>query len=169
MDAYSEQLGNVLCEAERIYGIVTSEKDMSCDVITVIHRIDSEVVTLQADEITRRNSEVGKQMVLLSYLLFRLSYFESVRLDFSKFPAMQEIANVLSLYRERKNFGRCAAQVNKIIKLLSEMDKSSAKLRLEMPYRYLRLFVVLVMYRNSCNASIVAELLLRQMVLQSRR
>lgn len=108
-------------------------------------------------------------MVLLSYLVFRMSYFESIRLNFNQFPALQEIAKVLMLYRDRKNFNRCVVQVNKVIKLLSEMDKMSAKLRLNMTYRYLRVFVVLIMYRNSCNSSIVAELLLSQMMLQSKK
>lgn len=166
MDAYSETLGSILCETERIYGIARNEKELSEEIISIIKRIDSEVLSLSSEEILKRNTEVGKQMVLLSYLLFRLSYFESVRLEFGQFPALADIAEVLDLYREKKNFNKCARKVNMIIKLLSEMDKTSAKIRLGMPYRYLRLFVVLVMYHNSCNASIVAELLLRQMLLQ---
>lgn len=169
MDAYNEQLGKILCEVERIYGIARTAQNLQENITAVIGRVDSELVGLEASEVTRRNFEVGKQMVLLSYLVFRMSYFESIRLNFNQFPALQEIAKVLMLYRDRKNFNRCVVQVNKVIKLLSEMDKMSAKLRLDMTYRYLRVFVVLIMYRNSCNSSIVAELLLSQMMLQSKK
>lgn len=163
-DSYTSYLIKIVSELERIYEVPVS--GLENDIKSVIKVMDQNAVSAPSSVISEKNTEAGKQIVLLAYITARMSYFESVRLDFSMFPAMQEVADILNLYRDRKNFNRCARRMNEILKVLADADMHSAKARQGLGYRFLRMFVILVMYRNSCNASIVATMLLEQMILK---
>ncbi len=166
-DSYVVQLDRILSEIESTYDIFEDRQHLD-DMRSVIRRVDSQVVAMSSEDIMQQNMEVGKQIVMLSYLCFRLSYFKCVRLDYSKFPVMQEIVDVLDLYRDKQNFNRAVRQVNKIIKVLVELDSISAKARAGLGYRFLRIFVVMVMYRNSCNAAIIAEFIIQQICIRGQ-
>ncbi len=165
-DSYTTHLIKIVSELERIYDVPVM--NLENDIRSIIKAVDKQAVESSAQLVSERNTEAGKQIVLLSYLNYRMIYFESIRLDFSIFPAMQTVADLLDLYRDRRNFNRCARQINEIIRVLAEVDTRSAKARQGLGYRFLRIYVILVMYRNSCNASIVANMLLEQMLLKVR-
>lgn len=167
MDSYVKSLTEIAQSIESTYGITEIAKAAS-DIASIINGVDKLVLSLDAKEIASRNEEVGKSIVLLSYLSFRLEYFESVRLDFGNFPVMQEVAEILDLFQNKKNFNRCAVQINKVIQVLDAVDSKSMKARSGLGYRYLRIFVVLVMYRSSCNAAVVAQFILKQLLMKAR-
>lgn len=161
-DNYTNALTDVLHSLEQIYGITELVSSSDTGIVSIVTAIDSNLRNLPAAEQAQQNVEAGKQVVLLSYLFFRLKYFKSDRLDFSTIPAMGQILKILEMFTEKKNFNRCVGQVNQIIKALDKVDKESSKARYGLGYCYLRIFIVMVMYRNACNASIVANLLIQQ-------
>ena len=79
---------------------------------------------------------------------------------------LREVAEILDKFQDKKNFNKCVAQLNKIIQVLNALDTKSVKARSGLGYRYLRIFVVLVMYRSSCNAAIVASFILSQILMK---
>lgn len=168
MDTYVDALNGIAEIVENIYGITNSNIVGNNDIACVISGMDKLIMSMDASEMARKNEEVGRQIVLLAYVSERLSYFESVRLDFSMFPVMDEVVNILRSFTDKKNFNRCVRQVNKLIKVLEEVDATSVKARYGLGYRYLRIFIVLVMYRSSCNAAIVSKFIARQVIMKAR-
>lgn len=165
MDSYGKELTEIAQAIEKTYGISDAMKDAS-DIVSIINGVNDVVLSLDAKELAARNEEVGKSVVLISYLSCRLIYFESVRLDYGNFPMLCEVAEILDKFQDKKNFNKCVAQLNKIIQVLSALDTKSVKARSGLGYRYLRIFVVLVMYRSSCNAAIVASFILSQILMK---
>ena len=165
MDSYGRELTEIAQSIEKAYGISDALKNAS-DIASVISTVNSVVLSLDAKALAARNEEVGKSVVLISYLSCRLKYFESVRLDYGNFPMLREVAEILDKFQDKKNFNKCVAQLNKIIQVLNALDTKSVKARSGLGYRYLRIFVVLVMYRSSCNAAIVASFILSQILMK---
>lgn len=165
MDSYGRELTEIAQAIEKAYGISDALKNAS-DIASVISTVNNVVLSLDAKALAARNEEVGKSVVLISYLSCRLKYFESVRLDYGNFPMLREVAEILDKFQDKKNFNKCIAQLNKIIQVLDALDTKSVKARSGLGYRYLRIFVVLVMYRSSCNAAIVASFILSQILMK---
>ena len=54
--------------------------------------------------------------------------------------------------------------VGELCLMLSEFDEEDATVMQTLSYMYLRIFIVLVLCENYCDASIIADLLLSQLV-----
>lgn len=168
-DSYAASLGGICDRIEEIYAIKDFVERQNSDIVSVIKMLDKNIVSLQKPDIAGWNAEAGKQIVLLSYLCFRLEFFQTLRLDFDMFCAVDEIRKVLLLFTDRNNFtGKNMRAVNRLIKLMAKSDETSTKIRYGLTYRFLRIFITLVMYDSSCNSSIVASFLLQQMDLQNK-
>lgn len=168
VDSYYYSLNAAIEKIEEIYRIQEFARNGS-DITAVIQSVNSQIKSVSREEIATRNLEAGQHVVLLSYLCFRLEFFQTSRMDFKQFIMLEEIERVLSLFTDRENYtSKNMRSVNRIIKIMSKMDEHSAKLRFGLAYRYLRLFIILIIYRSSCNSSIIANLLLQQINLQNR-
>lgn len=167
-DSYYLGLRDAADEIERIYGIRQVISEGNSDISSIIRYVNPQVGSLGKEEIADRNIEAGKQIVLVSYLCFRFEFFRISRMDFNPFPAVDEIGRILGLFVYRDNYVNTNMKlINRIIKCMSKVDEKSTKVRYGLSYRYLRIFIILVMFNSSCNASIVANLLLQQMTLQN--
>lgn len=167
-DSYTTSLGEICDRIEKIYSITDFMEQQNSDIVSIVRMLDSNIVSAEKPDVAAQNREAGKQIVLLSYLCFRLDYYQTLRLDFSVFYAVDEIERILLLFTDRKNFtSKSMRSVNRLIKLLAKTDAASTKIRYGLTYRFLRIFIVLVMYDSSCNSSIVASFLLQQLQLQN--
>lgn len=162
-DSYTNLLTTVIKELEDVYGISAFSEN---NIIDVINNTDDIVMKSSAADIAAKNVEAGKQVILVSYVFFRLGYFESVRLSFELFPAMDRVLEILDLFRDKRKFNKSIRQLNQIIGIMAEVDNNSAKGRYGLGYRYLRIFIILVMYKSSCNASVIANFIIQQVMLK---
>lgn len=166
-DNYHQCLSEIIQSVEKIYGIQELVQHGS-DISTVLKAVNAEVMSIEKSKVASRNLEVGKQIVLLAYICFRLEFFHTSRLDFRQFLMLEEIDRVLELFVCRENYtSKNMRSVNRVIKLMAKMDESSAAIRLGLAYRYLRCFIIMIIYNSACNASIVANLLLQQLRIQN--
>lgn len=163
-DSYTNLLTTAIQTLEDIYG-VSSVKETN--IVSIINGVDKIILNSSVEEITARNVEAGKQIVLVSYVFFRLGYFESARLSYDLFPAMDKVLEILDLFRDKRKFNKSVRQLNQIIGIMAEVDNNSAKGRWGLGYRYLRIFIVLVMYKSSCNASVIANFIIQQVMLKA--
>ena len=62
----------------------------------------------------------------------------------------------------KRNTADCRKQLNTIIKILDELDKKQVAVRVGLAYMFLRIFIVMVLHGNLCNASIVADFIINQ-------
>ena len=163
-DSYTNLLTTAIGSLEEIYGVLSVKET---DIVSVVKGIDNIIMNSDAEDIAVRNAEAGKQIVMVSYVFFRLGYFESVRLFYDLFPAMDRVLEILDLFRDKRKFNKSVRQLNQIIGVLAEVDSTSAKRRWGLGYRYLRIFVILVMYKSSCNASVIANFIIQQVMLKA--
>ena len=163
-DSYTNLLTTAIGSLEEIYGVLSVKET---DIVSVVKGIDNIIMNSDAEDIAVRNAEAGKQIVMVSYVFFRLGYFESVRLFYDLFPAMDRVLEILDLFRDKRKFNKSVRQLNQIIGVLAEVDSTSSKGRWGLGYRYLRIFVILVMYKSSCNASVIANFIIQQVMLKA--
>lgn len=113
------------------------------------------------------NVSVSRQAVKLAYTTSRMHYFNRKKLDFSNIPCLMEIAQTLMFFTQKQELTKeQLVQLDKIIMILSEIDQKDKEQKSTLVYRYLRLFLLLIIYGCYCNAGIVADLLLRQMIVR---
>lgn len=169
-DQYISVLGETVVKLETIYGMKnivdgTRVSDMSMRDIVQYY---NDVIRAQSKEaLTALNAKAGRELAILSYVSQRMTYFNKKRLDFSHYPNMKTVANVLIGFTNYKKISeRTIRNINKIISLLVDIDEKYINYRNGLSYRYLRIFVIHVMFGNYCNASIIADFILHQFIIK---
>lgn len=171
-DSYIERLATIILASEEIYGLTATNglgvPYSDLDVTEVVKLVGDGVVSLSKEEIYRRNVEVGKHMVLLAYLSTRLRFFGKVKLDYSVYPCMDVVANTLLSFTKKEMITQdILRELNKTVLVLSEVDYKFVNHRCGLGYRFLRLFLIMALYGSYCNASIIAVLILDQLITNS--
>lgn len=171
MDKYLVELDKITTDVEKLCGLGIKSGDgipyVDKSIIEITEFCISEADKLPSESIKALNASVGKKMVLLSYVAARLKYFNKKKVDFSMIPCMPDIANVLIQFTKKGNIDDDAlVQLDKCIIILSDVEKKSPAVRKMISFRLLRLFVILIAYSFMCSASIVADLLLLQVIVK---
>lgn len=169
-DGYNAKLKECAVGIESLIGLAdinpnTQNPYSQSGIVECADYVTKKIKSLSTSEVVAVNSEVGKYVVLLSYIGARLEFFGKAKFDFHVYPRVDAIAQVLLLFMKRSTIDeRALSELNKIIMILGEVDKSYANFKTSLAYIYLRLFVMLALYGNYCNASMIAELLINQML-----
>lgn len=170
-DSYLITLSNIVTDVERAFQLQNDNADSvkysDLDIIELVNVLNVRVTTLDKEEIASMNEKAARSLVLLSYTRDRLDYFNKKRLDFSKYPGMLKISEVLLKFTKAKTVTENSLRdVNMIIELLAEIDSRYMNYRGGLGYRYLRAFVILVIFGNFFNAAIVARFILYQFIVK---
>lgn len=172
-DTYITILSKIVLSMEASYGF--HRKDSSGQAVAdkdlkdVLEFVKEELKGSSKEEIAKRNKEVAKDVILLSYVTKRIRYYDYYKLNYKKYPAIKEVARVLlNFTTAKRNTTESRKQLNKIIRLLEELDKKEVTIRVGLAYKYLRIFIVMVLYGNLCNASIVADFIISQFVVKRK-
>lgn len=170
-DAYVDKLEQIVAQIEELYGLCEkSEVGLEywkVDVQDVIAFVSKRVSGMSKDELKQVNSQVGRKVVMLSYLKDRMTYFGKKKLDFSEMPCMATIAKILITFTARGTIVPDSLQsLNKVILILSKIDVKNVKYRYSLAYRYLRIFIVMALHGNYCNASVIASIILEQIIVK---
>lgn len=148
----------------RAYGQVASAM-ANRDIKEVVAEINHRVTTEGAEIIDSRNLAASKSLVLLSYISIRLKYYNKKRLDFSKYPGMRSAVRVLINFTKQRTVNmQTMRSLNKLIELLVIIEDDYVQYRRGLAYRFIRLFIVLVLYGNFVNAAVVADFILNQLI-----
>lgn len=165
VDTYLQVLANICKKVETCYGMRDSLNLVNCDIKDVVKEINKRVPIENAESINEKNTTASKSLVMLSYVSVKLKYLNKKRLDFSKYPGMRSVARVLINFTRQKTVNMQAIRsVNKVIELLATIDTSYVQYRRGLAYRYLRLFIVFVLYGSFSNAAVVADFILNQII-----
>lgn len=170
-DSYLAKLDKLLGSMEDLVGLnelmPSGERLTNANISDVIQFINAKVKTLSKEEISSVNISVGKNTVLISYISGRLTFYRKLRLDYSVYPCMDVVANVLLEFRLKSNITQESLRnLNKIVCILSEIDTHYLNYRFSLSYRFLRIFLIMIVYGNYCNASIIASFILEQLTLE---
>lgn len=171
MDSYLASLSSIVSEVESAYGLQSGNssnvKYADLEIKDLINVLNNRVSTLGKVEITNMNTNAGNAIVLLAYVSARLDYFGKKRLDYSKYPGMKCVVDILLNFTKPDRINESVLRsVNSIVELLAEIDERYMNYRGGLGYRYLRSFVILVLFGNYFNAAVVASFILSQLVVK---
>lgn len=162
-DPYIVALSKIIYSLEKIYGI---KKHDSRGIDDIVSQIQSDVLNLDSDIIFQKNEEAGQHCVMLSYISRRLMYYGSQKLSYRNYPALLDIVDVLIKFLKASTVDvEAERELGKIITLIREIEKYKIGLRMGLSYRFLRLFVIMCLYQNKFNASIVSEFIISQLTI----
>ncbi|NBH96627.1 hypothetical protein D7Y41_02780 [Anaerotruncus sp. 1XD22-93] len=166
-DTYVTMLSRIVLSMESAYGLhnanANGEKIKDLPIKSVLDYVKQSIESSTQDDINRKNQDVAKDIILLSYLARRIKYYGYYKLNYKKYPAVKNIARVLLNFTSvKRNTADCRKQLNTIIKILDELDKKQVAVRVGLAYMFLRIFIVMVLHGNLCNASIVADFIINQ-------
>ena len=170
-DSYLTKLDKLLSAMENLVGLneLTPAGDTisNANISDVIQFINAKVKTLSKEELSAINVAVGKNTVLISYISGRLTFYRKLRLDYSIYPCMDVVASVLLEFRLKSSITQDSLRnLNKIVCILAEIDAHYLNYRFSLSYRFLRIFLIMIVYCNYCNASIIASFILEQLTLE---
>lgn len=124
----------------------------------LINEISKKVVYLEQKAL--------KSIVHLSYISHRMKFYKKIRLDYSKYPNMGQVSEILLIFTSKITKSEELKKINSIIVILSQIDAKTAKMRNAMGYRFLRIFVVILLNGNISHASVIADFILNQFIIE---
>ena len=161
-DVYTKALSTILNDLENVYGLKTVDKTGTrklCD-------LDVEECLLQLQDSITHSTKALKSIVHLSYISHRMKFYKKIRLDYSKYPNMGQVSEILLIFTSKITKSEELKKINSIIVILSQIDAKTAKMRNAMGYRFLRIFVVILLNGNISHASVIADFILNQFIIE---
>lgn len=157
---------DILSSLEAVYGLLETvdgkdvgDRDIK-DIITMVNQGVSNAEVADLEEI---NLGAFTHISLLVHVSARARYYDRLLLDFSEYAITQELISSLDVYTRRVKLNSTTkAYANNIAKLLHMIDKKSLQLRFGNEYRYLRIFIIMILHGNFVEGGSVAEFLLAQ-------
>lgn len=166
MSKYDIELNRILSDLENLFCLdkVVAIGQSYKGIDDVLEFSLQEAENLPSAAIKDLNVSVSKKMVLLSYMSSRMRFFNKKEVDFSNMPCLYNVAQVLLKFTLKKTVNPDTfSEVDKCIIILEDMEKIENNTNTS-SYRLLRVFVLCTLYGLLCNAGIIADFILMQMI-----
>lgn len=164
-DFYVKNLNVILNDLESVYGLKTVDTSFGKPLCNLgIKDCLTQYQKIRKTDSRFYNEEALRSVAHLSYLSARMRYYGKIRLDFSRYPKMGKVADTLIVFTTRCNDAAELKKVNGVVVVLAEVDQKMAKAKFASGYRFLRLFVIMLLNGNATHASIVADFILNQFI-----
>lgn len=168
-DSYFNKLTEIVTDLENLYEL-NKENELGlvwvkANITDIVKHVQQSQKERSKDEIYELNKVAGKQVILLSYLSQRLHFFGKSELSFKDYPFLKEIVDILMRFTKRSSIsGDSMRKVNRVIAILSDIDAKYVQFRFSLGYRYLRIFITMLLYQNFWNASVIANMIIEQIM-----
>lgn len=172
MSKYSAELIRIISDIEELFclnsNIVSGTPLVQQSIDEVLDFSLQEAQSLPAEALKALNVSVSRKVVLLSYTNARMKFFGKKEIDFSNMPCLYEVATVLLQYTSKKSITQDALDsIDKCVLVLESMEShGSSCVKDTISYRILRVFILCVLYGLLCNAGILADLIISQMIVK---
>lgn len=162
------KLNTIITEIESIYGLYQLSEDGNIlaqnSIKIVIDYVKQRLSNSQRETFHKTNAAIGKYIVLLAYLDLSLSYKNCILLDFSQYSNSLAMGEIFSSFLLEADLDKdVLSSISQIIEQLSQIENLSNDFKDSSAYRYTRVFIIMVLYSNFVNASIVADFLYSQL------
>ena len=169
-DIYMEKLKDIVNSLEDVYGLKQNNAEgvsyLRADIEDVVAYATNTVADMSESQRVAKNTTAGQTVVLLCYLNHRLKYFNKSRLDYSVYPRLDMIVQVLTdLLKKATVTEASIKEINRLVTILDSIDNLYAQHKMGMAYKYLRLLIVMTIYGNYSNAGIVADFIINQIIM----
>lgn len=135
------------------------------DISYVVSFLKERVADFTDDELRKINIHANKSIIIIAFISQRLRYNnESEILDFKMYPKLKFIAMLLFKFTNKKTVDNEALKsVNALIELLAQIDELYIEAKKCMSYKFLRMFILLILFDSYDSAGVLAELIISQM------
>jgi len=168
MDSYINTFSVRIKKLEECYGLRGSGNLYAMKMAEFKPQFEQMLDKLSTEDLKQRNQTASTEFAIIAYMGFRLKFYGITRLNYSRYKHINEIVRILLPFC---NAGRISMQskiaIGELCVILSELDESDPSVLQSLSYMYLRLFIVLVLCENYCDASVIADLILNQLVTYS--
>ena len=167
-DRYLSSLSEMLTKVEKVYADAIGDTNlMNNNIENLVSIATNFLKSIEKDKVTKINKEVARQLALLPYLSFRLKLYNKKRLDFSRYPAMERLVKILLSFTDNKKIREFQfSQLNQVIMILQLVENKSINFKKGLAYRFLRLFILNVLFKGFCSAGIIADFILNQIIVE---
>lgn len=166
-DIYVSALSSILKGLEEIYSVKEIDPRNTMHFVELKKNLELQLKSMDKKDIEKRNKDAGEKIVLLTYIIAKMKFYGYVRLTYNSYPSLAKIVPALVKFTQKSTITPEAyKEVTKIVILINEIDKRQVQLKTQLSYRYLRMFVILIINRNLAAAAVFADLILNQMVVR---
>lgn len=152
-------LSNVIVDDAGVKHVL---RDM--DIGYVVSYLKGKAADLSRDELMEVNTNANKSIIIIAFLSQRLRYNNAVILDFKMYPKLKFVATLLFKFTNKKTVDTSSIKsLNALIELLAQIDELYIKARGCMSYKYLRMFILLILFDSYDSAGVLAELIISQL------
>lgn len=152
---------------ERTYNLLRKENErevLDLPIKAFIKSINKELEGLSPDEVQQRTFDAFNHMTILAHMMARMDFFEYLRVDFRGFPNQGELEKALLSFVSRDQISpKSRKRVNDVVEALEVVDKKFVDMRFELPYRMLRIFIVMTLYSDYVECGVLASFLVKQL------
>ncbi|GHU56759.1 hypothetical protein AGMMS49975_20710 [Clostridia bacterium] len=121
------------------------------------------------EELGLINAKADEVMKEFSYLVSRVYYYDMTILVFDNFPNAAEVAQfAFRLTKGEYLRLMSTAEHKKFIALLTYIADEHVEFKVGLPYRLLKMLLLLIMYKAYVHVSVLSKLVLNQIYLASR-
>lgn len=171
-DAYISAMSKIIISLESLYGLRDKNENGvligDTGINDVLQHVEEGLAASNVDSLNEKNTKASRDLILLAYISGRMEYFGLTKLNYTHYPALKSVAEVLLAYTRARNItGSSVHDVGKVVRLLQSVDENQVKLRIGLAYKFLRIFVVLVLNKNFTGAYVVSDLILTQFRVRS--
>ena len=154
MSKYSIELNRIFCDLENLFCLNEAAKSGQPYKIGSIDEV-LDFSLKEADSLPQAAIKDTNS---------RMKFFDKKEVDFSNMPCLYDVASVLFKFTAKKSItSDTFTDLDKCIMVLEDMEKTKGNVN-TLSYRLLRIFVLCVCYGLLCNAGIVADFALSQMI-----
>lgn len=171
-DSYLKNLGSIITAIEvsvglnKLHGSVPLSRAPLSTVLSVVQPEVQKLKSTSAEAYHKIINDINESLIILNYTSSRMQYFKQVSLDFRMYPKIDTVANVLITFATKTQITTDDLKsLNSLATILEYTEKRAARCHSSLSYRYLRIFMILVLYSKGSYflPSIVAHFLLTQM------
>lgn len=138
---------------EMVYEMFEVDTESLGDVIDYYARMTA---SISAEDKKHFNREAGKQTVLLSYLLQKSLFYNEATLE-GELDFTEDALDVIEMLTDNKNVSNAITRMDDLISEIQQQEDRRSTLS----YRLIRIMIVMVVFGNFINASVVASFVLQ--------
>lgn len=165
MGTYNDAFQSILKNCESQLGVYRTVDGSILESLPIVE-FYREFISMKKSKEEKRDAciKCGMYMASLTYINFKSNYRSTSVLDFSAHGRVDLLANLLIPFMKRKNVTSAVKDnVKSLVKYLELLEERNKDFIYSLSYRYIRLFIIFMIYGDYSHAGIVAELILNQL------
>lgn len=106
-DAYISAMSKIIISLESLYGLRDKNENGvligDTGINDVLQHVEEGLAASNVDSLNEKNTKASRDLILLAYISGRMEYFGLTKLNYTHYPALKSVAEVLLTYTRARN------------------------------------------------------------------